>query len=346
MAPQMIGEKRSLEVESSRNKTRKIDIKFISTREEKVDLDTLTYLIRLILSHEQYGTTAPDWLVSEDPYDEAATQTKGEFIKSTLMSMYWGKQSLYRHTYYQKEDTNGYYGGWILKKPASYLTSAHAMKRELRANLFSKNYIDCDIENAFPCLLLGLLEGYHPYEHLWRYVHERETVLKEIIDEKDCSREEAKKNVLALMFKDPTKDWYGLSTFEKSFEAEMKAIGGRLLAEENIDWVKRSQKKHAGAGLSLLLQTKCALCLKEGVLELQRHGCRTGALIFDGCLVEKSDRVKTAMDKLNQKMRETPEYKFVKFTVKPFGDLVDTSMELPVKFNLLLIRICCGWGCN
>ena len=61
MAPQMIGEKRSLEVESSRNKTRKIDIKFISTR-EKVDLDTLKYL--LILSHEQYGTTAPDWLVS------------------------------------------------------------------------------------------------------------------------------------------------------------------------------------------------------------------------------------------------------------------------------------------
>ena len=96
---------------------------------------------------------------------------KGEFIKSTLMSMYWRKQSLYRHTYYQKEDTNGYYGGWILKKPASYLTSAHAMKRELRANLFSKNYIDCDIENAFPCLLLGLLEGYHPYEHLRRYVH-------------------------------------------------------------------------------------------------------------------------------------------------------------------------------
>ena len=69
VSPQMVGEKRSLEVESSRNKTRKIDIKFISTREEKVDLDTLTYLIRLILSNEQYGTTAPDWLVSEDPYD-------------------------------------------------------------------------------------------------------------------------------------------------------------------------------------------------------------------------------------------------------------------------------------
>jgi hypothetical protein len=57
----------------------------------------------------------------------------------------------------------------------------------------------------------------------------------------------------------------------------------------------------SGAGLSLLLQTKCASCLKEGVLELQRHGCRTGALIFDGCLVEKSDHVNTAMEKVSGK---------------------------------------------
>ena len=75
-----------------------------------------------------------------------------------------------------------------------------------------------------------------------RVPDDRETVLKEIMDEKECSRGEAKKNVLSLMFKDPTREWRGLSTFEKSFESEMKENAEKLLnGEKNkgVDWVDK-----------------------------------------------------------------------------------------------------------
>ena len=139
-----------------------------------------------------------------------------------------------------------------------------------------------------------VLEGFHPnaYEHLWRYVHERETVLKEIINEKDCSRGEAKKNVLALMFKDPTKEWNGLSTFETSFEAEVKAIGDKLLGDEKnkgIDWVERSQKKHAGAGLSLLLQTKCASNLLITVVTVLPEMVVTLSALIEDCVTARKE---------------------------------------------------------
>ena len=101
---------------------------------------------------------------------------------------------------------------------------------------------------------------------------------------------------------------------------------------KGIDWIELSPKKCQGAGLSVLLQTMCADCLKEGVLELQRQNCQVSALIFDGCLVEKANIVPAAIESVNQKLQTTPEFKYVKFAVKPFNDIVDTSIELPVTF--------------
>jgi hypothetical protein len=314
-------------------------VEFSVIREEKIDLDTLKYLILLILSHEQYKTKVPEWLVSTEWHDDAGTQTKGEYIKSKLMCMYWKGREVYKYRYRQKQQGSMGYGGWILQKPSDYMTSAHAMKRELRANLFHKNYVDVDIENAFPCLLLGRIESlrYHPdeYKVLKRYVTQREGVLEQVMNEKHCSRGVAKKSILALMFKNPDAKFRNLSTFETAFESEIKSIGEKLLKEEGkngIDWIALSSKKHQGAGLSVLLQTMCADCLKEGVLELQRQNCQVGALIFDGCLVEISNYVSAAIEKVNEKLPTSPEFKYIKFCIKEFPEPVDISKELPVKF--------------
>ncbi len=304
-------------------------LKFSVSREEKLDLQTLKYLLLLILSHEEYKTEAPEWLVSKEPYDDLGTQTKGEHIKSQLFHMYWKQRPRYVYLYKQKEDEDGRYGGWILKKPSDYFTSAHSMKRELRANLFHKNYVDVDISNAFPSLLLGKLKKmrWNPddYKYLERVVTARKEVIDGVIAEKHCTYERAKKDILAIMFKDPKDEWDHMCDFEKQFESEIKNIQEKLLHDESIDWMKRSKGGHNGSGLSVLLQTMCASCLETGVLELERAGCTVGALIFDGCLVERSSEVQSAIDKLNEVLQRTPEYRFVKFTVKKFKGIVDTK---------------------
>jgi hypothetical protein len=310
--------------------------KFSPSRTESVDTDTLEYLLCLILSHEQHQTPAPEWLVSKEPYDECSEVTKGEKIKSQILRLYQGTKKEYVYQYKQKEDKDGKYGGWILKNASDYFTSAHAMKRELRANLFHKNYHDVDIVNAFPSLLLGKLVSlqWNPldYQYLKKYVIERDVVLKENMEEKGCDRSTSKGVILALMFKDPSQKWSGLSTFEKKFEHEMESIADKLLRDETINWVARSPGKHKGAGLSVLLQTLCASCLEQGVMELERQGCHVGALIFDGCLVEKYNSFTQVLNHVNKAIQKIPMYQYVTFVVKPFADIVDTSVVLPVTY--------------
>jgi hypothetical protein len=305
-------------------------------RVETTDLQTAEYLLRLLLSHEQYGTEAPEWLVSSDYHNSNCTLSKREYMKNKLIALYRNGRKTRAFQYHQKNDSDGDYGSWILKKPAYYLTSAHAMKRELRANLFHRNYLDVDIVNAFPSLLLGLVESlkFHPdeYKNLKQNVTQRKEVLEKIQNERSCNKRKAKKNLLSIMFKNPENKFKNLSTFEKDSEREIGVIAKKLSMYKGIDWVKRSKKGHLGAALSLLLQTMCASCLKYGVSELQNQNCKVDALIFDGCLVEKSDRVEAAIEKLNRSIVDVPEFKFVKFSIKAFEDIIDTSRELPVKF--------------
>ena len=62
--------------------------KFSSTRTEHVDLDALKYLLLLIVSHEQYETPAPEWLVSKEPFDNYGCLSKGKYIKSQIQHLY------------------------------------------------------------------------------------------------------------------------------------------------------------------------------------------------------------------------------------------------------------------
>jgi hypothetical protein len=159
------------------------------TLNETIDAETLSYLIRRVLSYEHYGFSAPNWLISTE---KDGNITKGERIKSQLMKLYYNERNMYTYNYCRKQDDNGIYGHFILQQPDDYLTAAQPMKRELRSNLFHKNYVDVDMANAFPCLLLGKLDQMDirpsSYQCLKRYVEHREDVFKEIMQEVKCDR--------------------------------------------------------------------------------------------------------------------------------------------------------------
>eukprot|EP00942_MAST-04A_sp_MAST-4A-sp1_P006289 g6289.t1 len=206
------------------------------------------------------------------------------------------------------------------------------MKRELRANLFHKTCDDYDIENAFPCILRGVLEMFKIdptcYARLVQLSSDREDVYKEIMRQNvGWDRDKAKRRCLAILFKDPEEKWTLKSEFEKKFQDEMKEVADMVLEKEADDWVARSQKKHAGAGLAVFLQTQCAIALD---IFVKKHKDKARSLIMDGCLVEKNAITEQQLTTINTRIQEDPKFKYVKFVKKDFK-VIDTK-ELPVKF--------------
>ena len=77
--------------------------KFSSARTENIDSNALKYLLLLILSHEQYKTPAPEWLVSKEPFDGYGGLTKGEYIKSQIQHLYQRKRDKYLYHYNKRK---------------------------------------------------------------------------------------------------------------------------------------------------------------------------------------------------------------------------------------------------
>ena len=89
--------------------------------------------------------------------------------------------------------------GWGRVNP-KYGNSISLLRGALRHTICEGVYFDSDMVNAFPTILLNICE-YHNMECKWlkKYIDNREPWLRRLVHNHECTTDEAKKLIIALM---------------------------------------------------------------------------------------------------------------------------------------------------
>jgi len=132
-----------------------------------------------------------------------------------------------------------------------------SLRRELRQTLAKPNYIDIDIENAYPKFITEIFKDYKDkLPRIFEYVENREKVLSDVMKNYSVSREEAKKLFLILLHFGGFDGWYDAimtERYKRKLEEEieendkiekLKKIKQRILEDKKSikfdDWMREN----------------------------------------------------------------------------------------------------------
>jgi hypothetical protein len=229
------------------------------------------------------------------------------------------------------------------------LPSASRMKREVRAHLAAAHYLDLDMVNAHPTIMLQTLQQQGLAASapcLSRYVHDREECLAEVVDA--CAgrvtRADVKELFISIMFFGGVGAWetkMGLPgclvpNFPYQMAAELVKVSTELLKSptfaELLEFsAEREQERlrtdnhvnRLGMRMGVLLQDLERQCLDALRLVVTRSGRTVGALIHDGMHIQKCrpDEVgipRETLDAWQSEVKVKTSYD-LRLDVKPFA---------------------------
>jgi hypothetical protein len=150
-------------------------------------------------------------------------------------------------------DTNGYanvkynktkdisFGRVFPNKSLGFIS----IRREIRQTLAKNYYVDIDVENCHPTMLLQICEHFGlECKVIKKYVSNRDKYLKHCINEYGIDREQAKRLFIILLYGGSLDKWYkdnnieivdnSLTRFLCYFEKTIKAIGNILAANNKM----------------------------------------------------------------------------------------------------------------
>lgn len=189
-----------------------------------------------------------------------STLLKDTFNNSTIGKIYANeKEQLLK--YKSIIDTNGYanvkynktkdisFGRVFPNKSLGFIS----IRREIRQTLAKNYYVDIDVENCHPTMLLQICEHFGlECKVIKKYVSNRDKYLKHCINEYGIDREQAKRLFIILLYGGSLDKWYkdnnieivdnSLTRFLCYFEKTIKAIGN-ILATNNKIIVDELQNK-------------------------------------------------------------------------------------------------------
>lgn len=207
----------------------------------------------------------------------------------------------------------------------------NAVRRAIRHTLCFGKYVDIDIENCHPTILYQICQLSNiPCPYLDEYVHNRNTHLVDIMKHYECTRDEAKKLFIIIMYYGAFHNWTGNlkrkapTPFLSSFINEIKMLGV-LIANANpdiVEIVKKNEKKNdIGTTVSLFLQDK-----ERQILEVMYQFFKTKfnignncVLCFDGIMVLKEHFGPTVLRELKEYIKEVTGFQ-LNFTTKAFDE--------------------------
>jgi len=171
--------------------------------------------------------------------------------------------------------------------------SFETLERECRGTICKDFYIDIDIVNCHPVILLQFAKRNYNIDlpNVEKYVQNREEYLKTIMAENDCDRDQAKQAIISIL--------YGGCCNKDSFLAELceevrnfskmlfkkpeyKALADSLKNEKNL----------YGSFLSYVLQTEERHCMIAMMIMLTGEGFSVDVLCYDGVMIRKEDNKK------------------------------------------------------
>lgn len=162
------------------------------------------------------------------------------------------------------------------------------IQHDIRAALSKKYYIDIDMVNAQPTLLIQYCDARGwSCEALKHYGSNREELLQEICDMNAIKRWEAKQRVVSILFGANANDMP--TFFHQQLYPEIRRITTNIWNEHatSLKWLSK-QPNHMGKGLSYVLQTEERKCLLAMERALAKRGRMLDVYIHDGGLVRKN----------------------------------------------------------
>ena len=211
-----------------------------------------------------------------------------------------------------------------------------SIRREIRHTLARDNYVDIDIENCHPVLLLQILQANNiECKYLKQYVNKRDEKLDEVKQEYGVDRDKAKKMFIQLMYFGKFESWAHdiISTnktpskFISKFSDELQKIGA-YIEEQNPVLSKQLKKRKKEQGIDKYNEkgTLVSYFLQEyenQILETIFYHCtnsgyisdNTAVLCADGLMISKKNYDVKLLDELHDVIKTKFGFKLV-FTEK------------------------------
>ena len=230
------------------------------------------------------------------------------------------------------------FGRVYAKKP---FCSIGSLPREIRGTLACDYYVDIDVNNCHPVLLVQLCDKYKiNCSSLRKYVNNREEYLQKVMQEYQCSRDDAKVLFLELMYGGSFQSWassIGTDRNEVTWLLEIindiKGVYPELL-KHYTDQVKlledngKPEKEYNrnAALVSWILQDTERQVLTAMIDYIARYGKGVAncILCFDGFMMLKSKFNPDLLSKLESEVKTKTGF-IVKLSTKDFTtiDLID-----------------------
>lgn len=191
-----------------------------------------------------------------------------------------------------------------------------SLRREIRQTLSYDKYVDIDMENCHPVILLQICENNGiECRYLKQYVISRKEILLEVQEKYNCSRDVAKKLFLRLSYLGSFDGWCDDNkidcnlqdklNFIQDFTNELKCISVEIIKNnpEILKIVNNLEKKNKNASVvSIYLQEKECLILEVvynylDELKIINKDC---VLCFDGIMILKDKYNPDLLIKLNE----------------------------------------------
>jgi P4 family phage/plasmid primase-like protien len=244
-------------------------------------------------------------------------------------------------SYFKKIKRNKVSVSYSLKSQRVFAnnSSLQGFKRCIRHTIAEDNYVDVDIVNSAPTMLLQILKiNKIKTPYLKKYVEDRDLYINKLIKKnKDINRDIAKNLFIVLLMGGSIKGWITknnlsnikLSSFVQKFANEMNGIS-KIIMENNPDVVEycREQNKPniRGSVMSMFLNHFETIVLEhtyDFLVEnklIKNNNC---VLCFDGIMILKNDKINDFLlfelsKYIKQKTNLNVEYK-----IKPMNESLD-----------------------
>lgn len=205
--------------------------------------------------------------------------------------------------------------------------------RPIRQYLTRDNYVDIDMINCHPAILLFLCDKYEiKTTYLKQYVLDRDNVIRDIMVFYDLDKSTCKTVFLQIMNLGSYKTWMKKNELQKendfirNFQKEVREIINQIIPKyPNITKLKENKPGQ----ISLIYQEYEHQILMEAFVYLKEFGCikdNICSLQFDGLQILKSDGLFEVLTTLNVMMEE--KYKYITFNLKPLEcDISDKEFK-------------------
>ena len=267
-----------------------------------------------------------------------------------------GKKKIFER-YYKKIKNNKIIVKYLRKLKfgrtyAEKSLSLQNIKKDIRHYLAYDNYVDIDMENAHPVILLQILKSNSIIcENLQNYVDNREEILKSIMKSDDINRDDSKKLLIMLMY---GSKYVGKNNFLKSFKLEIDNIANiifncnqelhnEIIKNKKSDKsaLKKYENNKKNSLLSYFLQEYENQILEKMyeyiTLNISNENKSSITLCYDGLMIKKEEQI-NLKDVEEYILKETGfiinlEYKPLEdiYTEK-INNIIDKIDDIPEKY--------------